>query len=70
MLREIEAARSNNVASHQLSNSALTIRQLPGPIAMLSKIDAEKTPENDLRNVGADTTGPSALDTFRINLQA
>ncbi len=70
MLREIAAARENNVASHQLSNSSLTVRQLPGPIQMLSRMDEAKTTDTDRRVVGADTTGPSSLDTYQINLQA
>lgn len=70
MLREISAARENNVASHQLSNSSLTVRQLPGPIQMLSRMDETKTTDTDRRVVGVDTTGTSSLDTFQINLQA
>lgn len=70
MLREIAAARENNVASHQLSNSSLTVRQMPGPIQMLSRIDETKITDTDRRVVGADTTGPSSLDSFQINLQA
>lgn len=70
MLREIAAAKENNLASHQLSNSSLTARQLPGPIQMLSRLDETKTTDTDRRVVGADTTGTSSLDSFQINLQA
>lgn len=69
MLREINAAAQNNTASHQLSQSALTVRHMPPPTNLLSESNALRQPDTDLRTVGVDT-GPKTLDNFQINLLA
>ena len=69
MLREINAAASHNTAAQQFSQSALTVRQMPPPVQLLSEADQARQPDTDLRNVGVDT-GPKHLDNFQINLLA
>jgi hypothetical protein len=69
MLREINAAARNNTASHQLSQSALTIRQMPPPTQLLTESNLARQADTDLRTVGVDT-GPKNLDGFQINLLA
>lgn len=69
MLREINAAAANNTASNQLSQSALTVRNMPAPVQLLTESNIARQGDTDLRTTGADTA-PSPLDNFRINLLA
>lgn len=69
MLREINAAASNNTASNQFSQSALTVRKMPAPVQLLTESNIARQADTDLRTTGADT-GSSPLDNFRINLLA
>ncbi len=70
MLREIVASRENNMASHQFSNSALSIERNPPKNRPLTELDSNRQAQSDIRNVGADTSGPSGMDTFKINTLA
>lgn len=69
MLREINAASQNNTASHQMSQSALTVRNMPAPTQLLSESNAARQADTDLRTVGVET-GSKPLDNFQINLLA
>jgi len=55
MLREINAAHQNVTASHQFSQSQLTIRNMPSREFILSTMDEARRPETDFRTTGADT---------------
>ena len=63
MLREINLSASNNTASHQLSNSQLTTRNMPQQESLVDAIDAAKQGETDQRQVGVNTS-PGTLDNF------
>lgn len=69
MLREIQAAHSNNTASHQVSQSQLTLRNMPAPTQLLSESDAVRQPETDMRLTGA-KTGQRPLENFQIDMRA
>ncbi|MCR9143139.1 MAG: hypothetical protein NXI24_12870 [bacterium] len=69
MLREINAAAQNNTASNQMSQSALTVRNMPAPTQLLTESNIARQADTDLRTVGADTAS-SPLDNFQINLLA
>ncbi|HMU85774.1 MAG TPA: hypothetical protein PKX74_14295 [Leptospiraceae bacterium] len=70
MLREIVAARQNNQASHQLSNSALSIERNPPKSKPLTELNQFQQPDTDRRNAGIDTSGPSSSDVYKVNMQA
>jgi len=70
MLREINAARENNKASHQLSNSVLTRGNMPQAPRVLAEIDSSKQPQTDHRTTGIDTTGDTLLQNMRVNVLA
>ncbi len=63
MLREINASHANNTASHQFSNSQLTIRKMPPQEFLLSNIQDGMQGETDQRKVGRNTNA-SVLDNF------
>jgi len=64
MLREIEAAKSNNTASHMLSKSQLTTSKMPGKALLLTEVSKTKQPDMDMARVGADTRGQRVMDNF------
>ena len=64
MLREINAAQSQNTAANFFSQSQLTIRKMPPKEFLLSEINAAHQPETDRRTVGVDTGGKSVMDNF------
>jgi len=63
MLREINAARENNTASHGVSQSQLTLRKMPPREFLLSGLDEVRQPDTDLRTTGA-PTGQPILNNF------
>ena len=69
MLREINAARSNNTASNQLSQSQLTVRNMPQPTNLLTESNLARQADTDQRVSGA-KTAQSVLAGFRINTLA
>ncbi len=66
MLREIDAARANNTASHMMSNSALTVQQMPQKVHVLTEMDAARQGDTDRRTTGIDTSKKTLpqIDTY------
>lgn len=64
MLREIQAARSNNTASHMVSQNQLTVNKMPPKTLYLSEVAALKQPDMDMARTGADTRGERVMDNF------
>lgn len=65
MLREIQAAKANNTASHMLfRNNQLTVNKMPGPTMYLTETSQNKQPDMDMARTGADTRGDRVMDNF------